>query len=201
MTPPRPLLPIVGQPARERSDAARNRALLLETARRLVHERGPACVTMDDVADAAGVGKGTVFRRFESRAGLMAALVDAFEVEWQEAILHGPPPLGPDAPPLDRLLAFGRSRIDLSLSHHVLLVEAGRARSRSYAAWSFTAMHVRHLLDQLGVAGDIALLATHLLAPLEVEILQQQTEIEGMDVDRIFAGWNDLVDRVLARRR
>lgn len=50
-------------PAPERGDAARNRALLLDAARRLVAERGADAVTMDDVAAAAGVGKGTLFRR------------------------------------------------------------------------------------------------------------------------------------------
>lgn len=49
-------------------DALRNRALLLDAARRLVAERGADAVTMDDVAAAAGVGKGTLFRRFGSRA-------------------------------------------------------------------------------------------------------------------------------------
>ncbi|MGH3637242.1 MAG: helix-turn-helix domain-containing protein, partial [Mycobacterium sp.] len=60
----------------ERGDAARNRALLLDAAHRLVAERGADAVTMDDIAAAAGVGKGTVFRRFGSRAGLMMVLLD-----------------------------------------------------------------------------------------------------------------------------
>lgn len=195
MTDP-PLLPVLGQPPRERSDAARNREVLLRAAQRLVRERDPECVTMADVARAAGVGKGTVFRRFESREGLMAALVDAFEVEWQGSVISGPPPLGPGAAPYDRLRAFGRSRIEHSLRHRVLIEAAGSAGTRNYAAFSFAAMHVRYLLGQLGVTGDLPLLATALLAPLEVPILAQQTEIEQMDVDRIHAGWLDLVGRV-----
>ena len=66
---------------------------------------------MDDIAAAAGVGKGTVFRRFGSRAGLMMVLLDEDEKASQQAFLFGPPPLGPDAPPLERLLAFGRERL------------------------------------------------------------------------------------------
>ena len=95
----------------ERGDAARNRALLLDAARRLIAERGADAVTMDDIAAAAGVGKGTVFRRFGSRAGLMMVLLDEDERASQQAFLFGPPPLGPGAPPLDRLLAFGRERL------------------------------------------------------------------------------------------
>jgi hypothetical protein len=60
---------------------------------------------------------------------------------------------------------------------------------------------VRYLLDQLDVAGDIALFATALLAPFEVVILEQQIEIEGMDLDRIMQGWEDLADRIIARKR
>ena len=60
---------------------------------------------------AAGVGKGTVFRRFGSRAGLMMVLLDEDERAMQHAVLFGPPPLGPDAAPLQRLLAFGRERL------------------------------------------------------------------------------------------
>lgn len=98
-------------PYQSGGDAARNRALLLEAARRLIARSGADAITMDDVAAAAGVGKGTLFRRFGSRAGLMMVLLDEDERASQQAFLFGPPPLGPDAPPLDRLIAFGRERM------------------------------------------------------------------------------------------
>src|SRR6202453_3330284 len=105
----------------ERGDAARNRALLLEAARPLVAKRGADAVTMDDVANAAGVGKGTLFRRFGSRAGLMIVLLDEDEKAAQQAFLFGPPPLGPSAPPLERLLAYGRDRLTFVHAHGALL--------------------------------------------------------------------------------
>jgi AcrR family transcriptional regulator len=198
----RPLLPVLGQELRERSDAVRNREALLEAAERLVDRCGVDGVTTDAVAEAAGVGKGTVFRRFGNRAGLMAAVLDRSEASWQARVMSGPPPLGPGAPPRERLLAFGRSRLDINLRHGALIVAAAAAPgTRSYAAYSFAATHVRYLLDQLDVAGDIALLATALLAPLEVPILRQQIDIEAMDLERILAGWEELADRVIARRR
>lgn len=201
MSSERPLLPILGQAPRERSDAARNREALLEAAAGLVDHCGVDSVTMDAVAERAGVGKGTVFRRFGSRAGLMAALLDQTEADWQAGVIGGPPPLGPGAPPRDRLLAFGRSRLEQNLRGAALIRAASSAPTRSYAVYAFAATHVRYLLDQLDVAGDIALLATALLAPFEVPILEQQIEIEGMDVDRIYAGWEDLADRIITRRR
>lgn len=198
----RPLLPILGQEMRERSDAARNREALLDAAQRLVDHCGVDGVTMDAVAEAAGVGKGTVFRRFGSRSGLMAALLDQFEADWQASVISGPPPLGPGAPPRERLLAFGRSRLEQNLRGAALFrAAASAAPARNYAVYSFAATHLRYLLDELDVAGDIALLATALMAPLEVPILEQQIEVEGMDVDRIATGWEDLADRIIARGR
>lgn len=89
---------------------------------------------MDDVAAAAGVGKGTLFRRFGSRAGLMMVLLDEDERASQQAFLFGPPPLGPDAPPLDRLIAFGRERMRFVHAHHQLLSEANRDPQTRHSA-------------------------------------------------------------------
>jgi AcrR family transcriptional regulator len=196
MSDPR-LLPLLDAPPVERRDAARNRQLLLEAAQRLVGTCGAAAVTMDAVAAEAGVGKGTVFRRFESREGLMGALLNHWESQWQAQVLSGPPPLGPGAEPWDRLLAFGRSRLETTLQRADLIRAAGRSGSRSYAALSFVAMHVRHLLSELDVTGDLPLLATALLAPLEIPILDQQLTVEGFSVDRVFDGWVDLARRIV----
>lgn len=197
----RPHLPILGQELHERSDAARNREALLAAAERLVDRCGVGSVTMDTLAREAGVGKGTVFRRFGSRAGLMAAVLDRSETAWQARVIGGPPPLGPGAPAKERLMAFGRSRLEINLRHAALINAADVPGARSYAAYSFAATHVRHLLGRLDVAGDVALLATALLAPLEAPILLQQTAIEHMDLERIVAGWEDLAERVIARRK
>jgi len=87
--------PPPGLPPRERSDAARNRSLLLVAA-----------VSMDDVAAAAGVGKGTLYRRFGDKSGLVMAVLEAKDRALREAVVSGPPPLGPGAGPKTRLRAF-----------------------------------------------------------------------------------------------
>ena len=191
------LLPLADEPAPERADAARNREAILAAALRLVEARGVDGVTMDTVAAEAGVGKGTVFRRFETREGLMAAVLNTSEAQWQAAVIAGPPPLGPGAPPMERLLAFGHSRLRTNLSHAALIEAAGRAGARSVAAMSFPNMHVRHLLGELGVDGDLPLLATAILAPLELVVLQQQVDRERIPLERLEAGWDDLVHRVV----
>src|SRR6202521_5336850 len=98
-------LPMSGQRT-ERGDAAVNRERILCAARALLTAHGPEGLTMQAVATAAGVGKGTVFRRFGDRDGLTHALLDDYMREFQEAFLHGPPPLGPGVSASERLGAF-----------------------------------------------------------------------------------------------
>jgi AcrR family transcriptional regulator len=193
-----PFLPLLGEPVPERRDAARNREALLVAAQELIEHSGIDSVTMDAVATKAGVGKGTVFRRFVSREGLMGALLNFSETAWQASVISGPPPLGPGAPALERLMAFGRSRLESTLRHTELIRAAGAAGHRSYAAYSFTAMHVRYLLEELGVEGDLPLLATALLAPLEMPVLHQQIRVDGFPIDRVYDGWVELTRRVIA---
>ena len=81
---------------------------------------------------------------------------------------------------MDRLLAFGHSRMELNLRHARLIEAAGRAGARSYAAESFAAMHMRYLLNRLGVRGDVPFLTAALLPPLEAIVLVQQTEPGGL---------------------
>ena len=62
-----------------RADAVRNRAKVLEAARDIFAEKGGATTT-EDVAKRAGVGIGTVFRHFPTKAALFQALIeDRFE--------------------------------------------------------------------------------------------------------------------------
>src|SRR5215216_3017573 len=139
--PPATELPVAGRPRSERADAARNRERVLAAARRLFAERGVRAVTMSDVARAAGVAKGTVFHRFGDRAGLALALVDAEERTLQERVLRGPPPLGPGAPPRERLLAFLGELAAFTVDNRELLLEVdgaapgARYRTGAYRAW------------------------------------------------------------------
>ena len=122
---------------------------LLSAAERLFAERGAQATTMEAIASAAGVGKGTLFRRFGDRASLVFALLDQTEQDFQEAILRGPPPLGPGAPPAARLIAFGEAMLDRLERDGDLLLETEAhvgawQRSQPYGAlW----VHVRMLLE------------------------------------------------------
>ena len=58
-----------------RSDAVRNRGRILETALEQITTRGPE-VSMDEIARAAGVAVGTLYRHFPTKADLVAATLE-----------------------------------------------------------------------------------------------------------------------------
>nr|WP_231995962.1 TetR/AcrR family transcriptional regulator [Mycobacterium sp. 852002-51163_SCH5372311] len=183
-----------------RSDAARNRELLLKAARDLVAKRGADAVTMDDIAAAAGVGKGTLFRRFGSRAGLMMVLLDEDERASQQAFLFGPPPLGPDAPPLDRLLAFGRERMCFAHAHHALLSAANRAPLSRYGpAAAVTRTHVRVLLQSAQTTGDLDAQTDALLALLDADYVEHQLTDGGHTLETLSEAWGSLARKLCGR--
>jgi AcrR family transcriptional regulator len=175
-------LPIAGE-RRERADATRNRERVLEAARELFAQRGVENVTMEEVARRAGVAKGTVFHRFGDRSGLALALLDEQERAIQNQLLRGEPPLGPGAPPLDRLLALVDALLDLLERHGDLLYagETGKPEARyatgAYEAWH---RHVAVLLGELGVDGDPDAMAHIVLAPLGAELYRHLRGARGL---------------------
>jgi AcrR family transcriptional regulator len=199
-TPPLRELPVTDQPPQERGDAARNRTLLLDAARRLIAERGPDAVTTDDIAAAAGVGKGTLFRRFGSRAGLMIVLLDEDEKAEQQALMFGPPPLGPGAPPLDRLLAYGADRLKFVDAHHALLSDANRdPQMRFIAPVMFHHRHIRVLLEAARTTGDLDAQAFALLGLLDPDYVQFQMIERGQTLEQLGAAWESVARKLCGR--
>ncbi|WP_235504715.1 TetR/AcrR family transcriptional regulator [Arthrobacter sp. Leaf141] len=185
--------------AAERSDAARNRERLLRAARELIEEGGVAGLTMDRLAEYAGVGKGTVFRRFGSRAGLMVTLLNDSETDFQSRFMFGPPPLGPGAPGLERLIACGIGRIQYVLAFGDLVLAAemasrGRFEVPAAALWN---RHIEMLLRQEGYAPEPGLMAGSLAATLDPERLLNLVRVHGVAPERLMASWQDLVTRVV----
>lgn len=182
----------------ERGDAARNRVLLLDAARRLIAQRGAESVSMDDVAAAAGVGKGTLFRRFGTRAGLMLVLLDEDEKALQQAFLFGPPPLGPGAPPLERLLAFGRERLSFADTHRALLTEAHRELQARYGpVFAVNHTHVRTLLAAAGSTGDLDVQADALLALLDPDYVAHR--LGQQSLEQVGDAWDSVARKLCGR--
>jgi AcrR family transcriptional regulator len=196
-------LPLL-EPARpERADALRNRTAILCAAARLVAQRGVDCVTMDEIACAAGVGKGTLFRRFGDRIGLLRALLDERERAFQEDFIRGAPPVGPGAPARERLVAFGgRLLEEIEIQGDLLLAaESGAPGERLlHNVYAARRAHVAALLRDAVPGGDAEYIADALLAALAAEVVLYQRRVLGMPVERLNDGWVTLLDGLVGER-
>ena len=199
-------LPVVSweAPRAERADAARNRARLIATARQMLAEVGADKLTMDALAERSGVGKGTVFRRFGTRAGIFRALLDEGERAFQERVLSGPPPLGPGAAPLERLIAYGQARVEFMLEHRDI-ARASLDSRQPIPAGSQTPLsqvHIRVLLGQMDLGPvNLDILAVQLTAALDGPLLLYLSAADSgpaaAGVEQQLAhSWQDLVERV-----
>jgi AcrR family transcriptional regulator len=152
---------------------------------------------MDDIARAAGVGRATLYRRYPDVGSVAAALLGEDERELQERLMRGAPPLGPGAPPAERLAAFYAAMVE-HLDRHlplVLAVDAGSARFEvgSYGFWR---AHVRSLLVEAAVPDPDALVDV-LLAPLAGEVFRFQRD-SGVQPAQIADALARLAHRALA---
>ena len=190
----------------ERSDAARNRSLILKTARALFEERGVTCVTMEEIARASGVGKGTLYRRFPHKGFLCQALLDEPTRHLQEQTLEvlrepGMTAVGKLHVFLDRLVGFTAENLDLLYGGNEPLCGADRLERFSHPAYDWVRSTVLGLLraavNERDVDGglDLEYLATALLAPLDVDLFYYQHRVQGLSAERISGGVRDLVPR------
>jgi AcrR family transcriptional regulator len=163
---------------------------VLAAADELFATRGVAAVSMDDVAAAAGVGKGTLYRRFGDKSGLAAALLDEREAQLQQDMLDGAPPLGPGAAPVERLAAFVEAYLGFVVAHLDLVAMSqtaspgARLRMGSHRLWVH---HCRLLLAECGTP-DADLRADVLLAALAAEQVRHWLHDEGRTATAVRDG-------------
>jgi len=187
---------------RERADARRNRERILCATARLIDRVGIDCMSMDDVAAEAGVGKGTLYRRFGDRSSLLRALISEPEQAFQDELIRGTPPLGPGAPPAERLHAFGEGVLRF-LDGHAVYIQAGEllggGKRYAHPVYAFYVTHVSYLLrEACGETPNHQYMVDALLAPLAAQPFLYQRKVREMSVDQICAGWHALCDAVLA---
>lgn len=165
----------------QREAAARNEEKLLHTARSLLASPDATKVDMREIAQAAGVGVGTLYRRFGDKAGLLAAVIGEDERTLQEKILQGPPPLGPGAAAEERLEAFIDALVELTERNigALLMTEAtppGRLAVGAYDGWR---QHLVLLLRTLRTdldAKDAGWHADILLASVDAQLYAFQRQ-------------------------
>ncbi|MEU6971938.1 helix-turn-helix domain-containing protein [Kitasatospora aureofaciens] len=193
---------------RERADAIRNRRAILRATEELLAGHRPEQISMEQVAAAAGVGKGTVFHRFGSRMGLMLALMKERALDLDEALRDGPPPLGPGAPPRERMLAFLDAVVAVVTRNKSLLAALGHAAATApkapdqdppgdhpvYRSWHG---HLSALIVEQRPDLDAELLAHLLLGSLQSDpVLRLMEQGEGQ---RLADGLRELATSLVAR--
>jgi len=180
----------------ERADARRNREHLLTTASRLFTERGPD-VPYLDIAKAAGVGVGTVYRHFPARGELVEA---AYRTEL-DAVVDVAAELLASLPPEQALRAW----MDRFVDYMTTRIGMGEAIRAVVAAGGNAFAHSRERLD---VALEILLGATARAGITRADILANDVlmslsgiamaaggpggrEQAGRMLDLLFAGLRD----------
>ncbi|WP_103338066.1 TetR/AcrR family transcriptional regulator [Amycolatopsis sp. CA-126428] len=181
----------------ERADAARNRRAILRAAEELLASHDLAEVSMDRVAAAAGVGKGTVFHRFGNREGLMRALVESRVQALSDAVSSGPPPLGPGAPPASRLAAFFDAVVELATRNVKVMAafeqaSTDRLNSPIYVSWH---AHVAGLIASATPSLDADLTAHLLLGSLHSDLMLQF--LKTGETDRLASGLRSMIATLL----
>ncbi|WP_219465003.1 TetR/AcrR family transcriptional regulator [Nonomuraea rhizosphaerae] len=187
---------------RERADAARNRQAILRAAEELLRGNPPEQVSVERVAAAAGVGKGTVFHRFGSRVGLMQELMAERARALEEEVRQGPPPLGPGAPPAERLVAFLDAALVMATRNAGLIAahEHARLTNRNGSRlenpiYLFWHGHVSALIAEARPDVDAGLIAHVLLGTLHTEPIS--TLLRAGESPRVAAVLADLVHGLL----
>lgn len=190
-------LPLVDVPL-ERADAHRNRERILCAAARLIECSGVDCVSLDRIAAEAGVGKGTLFRRFGDRPGLLRALLSERGAAFQERLIRGTPPLGPGAPAVERLLAFGPAYLAFIEENGELMVGAEAGSRGGNAPHVFMHTHLRHLLREAAPGLDADYVADVLLATLRADLVLHQRRERGIPLERLAEGWCGIASAAVA---
>ena len=177
----------------ERADAARNRQAIMDAANVLfANSPSPSAVTMDDIAAAAGVGKGTLFRRFGSRTGLIRQLYARQLAPLRQRITSGPSPLGPSAPAGLRVPAIVAAIAELKFQNMHLtaaLEAAGGDESDLYSSPGYRDVHglLTGLLTPSLAPGRAAWTAHLLLAAVRADLLRHLVRDGGMTADQVRA--------------
>lgn len=201
-------LPVAEQPAVPRERAARRpqpRADGLQgRARRLMRRKPLDSICMDAIAEEAGVGKGTLYRRFPDRAALAHALLDEDARELQDRALAGFE-LAPTASRVEHALTLLGALFDFALDHSAVLLAANaqhRGARYDYPAYawqrSLLSGHLREAVRR-GEAAPLDTLVTSelMLAGTSPELLSWITS--RMDEARVRGALLDTWRRALAR--
>ncbi|MFG2847085.1 TetR/AcrR family transcriptional regulator [Kitasatospora sp. NPDC048296] len=183
----------------ERADAVRNREAVLAAADALfAGSDSPHSVSMDDIAAAAGVGKGTLFRRFGDRAGLIGAVIAARLEPLRQAVGEAQDAAG--SAPRQRVLALLDAALRFKIENRRLMSAAEDAGLNSpYQAEHYGWWHdsLREALDGVPDVHDADFTAHALLAAIRADLVAYLIDDRKMTPEGLRASLAAHVDNVL----
>lgn len=196
----------------ERRDAAANRIRILAAAKALFAEHGVAAVNMADIAIAAGVGKGTLYRRFANKGELCYAFLDEHLAEFQNRMLAEMRRMTVEgASAMAQLDYFLNALVYFTDEHMPLLCEVQQAGG----LLEFGEVGMPHFWQRMAIGGllrsgltagelapdlDIDYVADALLAPLNAQFFRFQRERRGFSLERISAGLRSFAEGLILNK-
>ncbi|WP_055476472.1 TetR/AcrR family transcriptional regulator [Gordonia sp. HS-NH1] len=148
--------------------AAETARTVLAAATDQFAERGFADVSLDDVAEAAGVTRGAVYHHFRNKAALFAAVAAACHQQVADAVVAAAEAAGPD--PAHQLSAGSHAFVDAITSGtavRILLIDGPAVVG--WEEWrrldeAGSAAHLREALGAIGVDDELIDVLTMLLS-------------------------------------
>ncbi len=189
---------IVIDNSRSRADAIKNRALLLMTAKRLFTEHGVGDVTMSAVADAAGVGKGTLYRHFENKLALSMAMLDEDQRDLQDRTLHRMREHGATLATLKwyigEVLLFTERNSELLCAG---ASENGPVGSLAHPAHAWWRQTLRGMIAQINPAQNADYLADMVFVLLDVHNVYYMRTERGYSLDDLTLNMQQMIERMV----
>jgi AcrR family transcriptional regulator len=165
---------------KERADAVRNREMVLAAAGRLLDAADdPAQVSMGDIAAAAGVGKGTLFRGFGDRIGLLQALVEQRSEQSRSELATTESSYHDRSGPVDQVTAILDAILRFKLANRSLMLALENAgsgspyRSSTYDRWH---SHLAEIVAQVHGPDAADYLAHALLAAVRSDLIEHLSD-------------------------
>jgi AcrR family transcriptional regulator len=195
---------VSGEVRRERSDAVRSRRKILDAARTLFEERGVESVSMHEIGRSAGVGQGTLYRRFRHKGELCSALlreeIEQFVEESRRRVEGRGPALGRLKWFLGWVSRFNEE--NGALLGAIRDAAGGERRVELYDNPFYGRLRqtVVGLLEEAAEEGavkpdlDVECIADTLLAALNIDLYLYQRHELGMERERIVAALRSLLD-------
>ena len=187
---------ILPDPRPSRADALKNRELLLQTAQRLFDENGVDAVTMSDVAQTAGVGKGTLYRHFPNgKPDLCRVLIDQDQRDLQNRTLA-------------RLREQGDPQADLEWFLHEVIAFIARNQRFMFAETTISTLldhpahrwwrqTIRGLLGRLDPDIDLEYTTDMLFVMLDPRTVHFQVRALGYGFERIGDALTTILRRII----